>query len=375
MALTAGQINVGNYPQPDYSGVVQSAQSAAAQGAEGISKAIGVVTDYAKEQKALAQKDKEMAAKIKGTISLLDNAKALYPDFAKQIESTKLQLSDPSLSNLDKFGIASRVDNSLNMMVTRGSEATKTALQIAELQQRERLASAGSVPKAKTEVRQVYDSKLGANIDVLVNLDTGEFKPIGPAGELPIPIGESATPSASMQSTDQTGLGAPPMMAPTAEGPEIPINESQLIKSLPNGDELRVYQGKQYTVPSPSVLPPVQQPSTTQPSAIGDAAALPIEPVQAQPSAIGSAAAMTPPIAQQPRFQAPKEAPEKIKEQELRQKLTESTIAANTAAAAKAASETQAKEEKVILSQAQAKAAELQAADATGRLYKVDSSI
>lgn len=324
------------------------------QGLQNISKGI---EDYSKQQKDLAQKDKEMAAKIKGTISLLDNAKALYPDFAERIDATKLQLVDPSLSNLDKLGIAGNVESSLNMMVTKGSDATKTALQIAELQQRERMAGMGSAPKAKTEVRQVYDSKLGTNIDVLVNLDTGEFKPIGPAGETAMPMDETATTSVPMPTTGQTNLGAPPMMAPTIEGPEIPVNESQLIKSLPNGDELRVYQGKQYTVPSPSVLPPMQQPSTAQPSAIGDAAALPIEPVQAQPSAIGSVAAMTPPVAQQPRFQAPREAPEKIKERELRQKLTESTIAANTAAAAKAASETQAKEEKVILSQAQAKAA------------------
>ena len=127
MALTAGQINVGNYPQPDYSGVVRSAQMAAEQGARGISQAIGVVTDYAKEQKALAQKDKEMAARIKGTVSLLDNAKALYPDLANQIETTKLQLVDPSLSNLDKLGIAGQSENILNMIIKKGTEAAMPA--------------------------------------------------------------------------------------------------------------------------------------------------------------------------------------------------------------------------------------------------------
>jgi len=83
----------------------------------------GSIIDYAKQQKDLAQKDKEMAAKIKGTLSLLDNAKALYPDFAQQIDSTKLQLSDPSLSNLDKIGIAGQSENILNMIIRKGTES------------------------------------------------------------------------------------------------------------------------------------------------------------------------------------------------------------------------------------------------------------
>lgn len=81
----------------------------------------GAITDYDKEQKALAQKDKEMAARIKGTISLLDNAKALYPNLADKIDTTKLQLSDPSLSNLDKLGIASQSENILNMIIRKGT--------------------------------------------------------------------------------------------------------------------------------------------------------------------------------------------------------------------------------------------------------------
>lgn len=83
----------------------------------------GAITDYGKEQKALAQKDKEMAAKIKGTISLLDNAKALYPNFAERIDATKLQLSDPSISTLDKLGIAGQSENILNMIIRKGTES------------------------------------------------------------------------------------------------------------------------------------------------------------------------------------------------------------------------------------------------------------
>ena len=83
----------------------------------------GAITDYEKEQKALAQKDKEMAAKIKGTLSLLDNAKALYPNFAERIDATKLQLSDPSISTLDKLSIAGQSENILNMIIRKGTES------------------------------------------------------------------------------------------------------------------------------------------------------------------------------------------------------------------------------------------------------------
>jgi|688.fasta_scaffold528968_1 hypothetical protein len=81
------------------------------------------IVDYAKQQKDLAQKDKEMAAKIKGTLSLLDNAKALYPNFAERIDATKLQLSDPSISTLDKLGIAGQSENILNMIIRKGTES------------------------------------------------------------------------------------------------------------------------------------------------------------------------------------------------------------------------------------------------------------
>jgi hypothetical protein len=112
---------------PNYA-VANAANQQFADQQQGIFKGLEKkVTDYAQEQKALAQKDKEMAAKIKGTISLLDNAKALYPDLAKQIDSTRLQLSDPSLSNLDKLGIAGQSENILNMIIRKGTESVSQA--------------------------------------------------------------------------------------------------------------------------------------------------------------------------------------------------------------------------------------------------------
>ena len=317
----------------------------------------GAITDYGKEQKALAQRDKEMAAKIKGTLSLLDNAKALYPDFAQQIDSTKLQLSDPSLSNLDKIGIAGQVENSLNMMTAKGTEATKTALQIAEMQQRERMAGSGAGPKAKTEIRTMYDAQLGRNVEGLINMDTGEFKPIAPMGEAPMPMDESGMPSEAIPVSGQPSLGAPPIMAPTIEGPEIPLNESQVIKTLENGDEVRMYQGKQYVVPSPSVLPPVSKVEGVQPSPITGAAALPVSSPQVQQDSIRAAAEMPVPPVSGARFGPPMEDPEKKAARERRARLEESQIAANLAATTKQTEEAKAKEEKQVMSEKQKLAA------------------
>lgn len=367
MSLTAGQINVGNYPQPDYRGVVQSAQRAAAQGAEGISQAIGVVTDYAKEQKALAQKDKEMAAKIKGTMSLLDNAKALYPDFAQQIDSTKLQLSDPSLSNLDKIGIAGQVENSLNMMVTKGSEATKTALQIAELQQRER-SLMPTAQARKTAIRPVFDNATKTNRDAVIDEQTGDILGFVGEGLIDAPAADQMPSSQMPLPAGGGGLSSLPRMAPTIEGPEIPLDESQVVKQLPNGDELRVYQGTQYTVPSPSVLPPKSEPNAVAAGIDSSLTTAPSPTAVPAPSgsAIASAAKIT-----QPRFTQPQEDPAKKAERERRARLEESQIAANIAAAEKQKSETIAKEEKQILSEKQ-KLAAAQDARATIRDAIVD---
>ena len=116
-----------NTSVPNY-GVVNAANLQAFQGAqEGLQGAISGFVNRENEQKDLIKKDKEMAAKIKGTLSLLDNAKALYPDLANQIETTKLQLVDPSLSNLDKLGIAGQSENILNMIIKKGTEAAMPA--------------------------------------------------------------------------------------------------------------------------------------------------------------------------------------------------------------------------------------------------------
>tara|TARA_R110000868_G_scaffold30746_3_gene113388 strand:- start:1336 stop:3036 length:1701 start_codon:yes stop_codon:yes gene_type:complete len=156
------------------------------QGLQNISKGI---EDYAKQQKDLAQKDKEMAAKIKGTMSLLDNAKALYPDFAERIDSTKLQLSDPSLSNLDKIGIAGNVENSLNMFAQHGTEGVKTRLMEAQIKQSQAQANIAG----RTETEGVVNGKV---VKGYTDLQNGQF--------IPFAIGSSANNSSLSNSLPES---------------------------------------------------------------------------------------------------------------------------------------------------------------------------
>ena len=266
MALFAGQVQTTPYQAPDYAGSVAAAKSLAMTRAQGIAEPFRQIADYTKQQKDLAQKDKEMAAKIKGTMSLLDNAKALYPDFAPQIEATKLQLSDPSLSNLDKSAVSDRVTDSLNLITSKGMDQAKIRLMEAQAAE----ASAGRAPK--TELTTVVNPQTGQEIPVIVDFSTGEATPVT-AENMP-----AAQPPARTQGTPQGDIGSPPLMAQTIEGPDIPLEESQLIQKLENGDEVRVYNGKQYVVPAPSVLPPKDQAGNVRGEAINQAANLPTAP-------------------------------------------------------------------------------------------------
>jgi hypothetical protein len=118
MALTAGQINVGNYPQPDYSGVVRSAQSAAAQGAEGISKAVGQVTDYFKQQG-----DKKKL--IKQSDSQIDAALKLFPELSPALQGVRDRMRDENISLDERAMLATNsqdsITNALNIMKTKTS--------------------------------------------------------------------------------------------------------------------------------------------------------------------------------------------------------------------------------------------------------------
>jgi hypothetical protein len=170
MALTGGQIPVSGYQTPDYSG---AAQAGGALGAIPSQMVSGFIEDY----KDLAKKDKEMSSRIKGTITLLDNAKGIYADFAPQIENMKSQLSDPSLSNTDKVALSEQVGNSLNMFAQYGTEGVKNKLAEAQiLQTNAEIARANAQTEAagRTPMTGVVDGKV---VEGYGDLRTGTFTP------------------------------------------------------------------------------------------------------------------------------------------------------------------------------------------------------
>lgn len=124
---------------------------------QGIGTLVKGINDAQKQQKDLVQKDKEMAAKIKGTMSLLDNAKGIYTEFAPQIDAMKVQLADPSISNLDKAALSDQVTNSLNMFAQVGTEGVKTKLIEAQIKQAE--AQAEAAGKERTTGTIIQDGK------------------------------------------------------------------------------------------------------------------------------------------------------------------------------------------------------------------------
>jgi len=176
MALMAGQIPVSGYQTPDYSGAAQAAGAVGAQIPDMVS---GFIAEY----KDLAKKDKEISSKIKATISLLDNAKGIYADFAPEIENMKSQLSDPSISNLDKSALAEQVAGSLNMFAQYGTEGMKNKLieaQIAQANAQATQAKAQMEAAGRTPTTGVVNGKV---VEGFGDLKTGEFTPFTTGGQ------------------------------------------------------------------------------------------------------------------------------------------------------------------------------------------------
>jgi len=106
MALIAGQINPANYPQPNYSGVIQSAQMQA-QGLSNIGKSIGgALTNFGeakKEQRKVDAYNKASAKSIEAAITL---GKSYEIKGVEETLSPFLQsYNDPNLSPIEKAAL------------------------------------------------------------------------------------------------------------------------------------------------------------------------------------------------------------------------------------------------------------------------------
>jgi len=254
MALLAQGFDPSGYT-PDYSVANRANEQLfqnQQQGLQNISKGI---EDYAKQQKDLAQKDKEMAAKIKGTMSLLDNAKGIYTEFAPQIDAMKVQLADPSISNLDKAALSDSVTNSLNMFATQGTEGVKRQLMEAQIAQ----AKAQTEAIGLTPMTGVVNGK---TVEGVGNARTGEFTPYT-SGKQPSQFKSTAFGRSSIDPTtkkevesgqfkkmngdENVGSGGIQYSGPTAQTPTIAT------KAYPAGTRLIITsdlypQGREHIV-------------------------------------------------------------------------------------------------------------------------------
>ena len=263
MALLGSSIDPSLFVN-DYSGF---ARAGAIQGESiaNIGKQIGstvqeIGKDYATEQK----KAKEIAANIKGSLTLLDNAKGIYKDLAPQIDSMKTKLIDPSISDEEKLVLSRQIEPLVNMYANYGMEGAKIRLMEAQAAE----ASAGRAPK--TEFTTLVN-RAGQEVPVIINHATGK---ITQATNEDVP--ETQLP-AGTQVDQQDELGAPPVMAFTTEGDEIPLSESTRLQPLPSGEQRVSYLGKEYTLDR-SVLPPKDQAGEARGTAINQAANLPTTP-------------------------------------------------------------------------------------------------
>lgn len=260
MALLGSSVDPSLFSN-DYSGF---ARAGAIQGQmyADIGKQIGstvesVGKDYATEQK----KAKEIAANIKGSLTLLDNAKGIYKDLAPQIDSIKTKLIDPSISDEEKLVLSRQVEPLVNMYANYGMEGAKIRLMEAQAAE----ASAGRAPK--TELTTVVNPQTGQEIPVIVNFSTGEATPVT-AENMP-----AAQPPTRTQGTPQAGLGTPPMDIPIVGGQSIPANEGRLI----NNDTQVIYKEGIYDVDA-GVLNSKDQAGDVRGEAINQAANLPTAP-------------------------------------------------------------------------------------------------
>jgi hypothetical protein len=145
MALNAGQINPALYPQPDYSGVVQSAQMQS-QGMADIGKQIGgaitQVGDYFKQQKEKA-KSVDTASRIAGLLE----SKA--PDLIPGIGELKATLDDQEIPLSQRIAAA----ESLFSTMQTGFEVNKMINQNKLMEMQMQNASAASNQAGSNEKR------------------------------------------------------------------------------------------------------------------------------------------------------------------------------------------------------------------------------
>ena len=153
MAIIAGQINPANYPQPDYSGVVRSAQMQA-QGLADIGKSIsGVIDNFGaakKEQKKVDAYNKASAKSIEAAITLgnsygIAGAESTLRPFLEAY-------NDPNLSPIEKAALLDEGKAMVPNVFGRFDQSQANAIEQAQVSAR----NTPPLPEPLTYKREPY---------------------------------------------------------------------------------------------------------------------------------------------------------------------------------------------------------------------------
>jgi hypothetical protein len=142
MAIIAGQINPANYPQPDYSGVVRSAQMQA-QGLADIGKSIsGVIDNFGaakKEQKKVREERKKIDAETKagraGIESAIKLGDLLGFDVKGMLSPVLDRMDDPNTTPMEAAALGREASSQIANILNLGFKAQDQKTQQANLMQ------------------------------------------------------------------------------------------------------------------------------------------------------------------------------------------------------------------------------------------------
>jgi hypothetical protein len=153
MAIIGGQINPAYYPQPDYSGVVRSAQMQS-QGIANIGQQIGgAIKQYGDDEKTI-KKSAQMAKSIRDAI----------PELADMANNSLEQLSNPDLSQRDRLAIAEGIQDSLKIGVM-GLE-NKRSNAMMQLEAAKIAAAANKEPQGTFMTTQEFSGLMNSGVPV-----------------------------------------------------------------------------------------------------------------------------------------------------------------------------------------------------------------
>lgn len=160
MALIAGQINTANYPQPDYSGVVRSAQMQA-QGLANLGQQIGETI----------KKRNENEKEIAGGIKMATAMKKAVPALGEMADEVIANLSNPDLSTNKKLLALSGVKEAMQMSLLGNQEnRANAALKIQQDQlalEADKIRASADAPKKVT--KSTIGLGDGGEMDVLID--------------------------------------------------------------------------------------------------------------------------------------------------------------------------------------------------------------